>query len=46
MLVLQKQSIEIAQLKQTLGDELLKMKSSMSLDISLERARSREDVSS
>lgn len=42
---LQKQNIEVKQMKQTLMDELTKLRSSVSLDMSLERARAKEDVS-
>ncbi len=42
----QKQSIELRQLKQTVADELQKVKSGVTLDMSLERARTKEDVRS
>ena len=44
-LPLQKQQLEIRQMKQQLENELQKLRSSISLDMNLERARSMEDVS-
>ena len=40
----QKQSIELRQLKQTITDELQKVKAGVTLDLSLERSRAKEDV--
>lgn len=45
VLLIQKQSIEIQQLKRHFQDELMKLKAGIDLDINLEKSRSKDAVS-